>query len=88
MRNLRLKDKFDAVLITGRSFTYMTTNDDVMQTFKSIHKNLRNDGIVIFDNFSAKAIFENFRNHFTQYAKYKNRNYKRVSKTSTHYLQL
>jgi len=51
MRNIKLKDKFDAILITGRSFTYLTTNDDVMKTLKSIHKRLKKNGFLIFDNF-------------------------------------
>ena len=82
MRDLKLKNNFDAILITGRSFTYMTTNEEVIQTFKSIHKILRNNGILVFDNFNAKSIFGNFRKQFIQFARYKNRKYKRVSETS------
>src|SRR3989338_6818460 len=37
MRNIKLKIKFDAILITGRSFTYMTTNKDIINTLKSIY---------------------------------------------------
>jgi len=79
MRKLKLKDKFDAILITGRSFTYLTTNDDVMNTLKSIHKTLKKNGVLIFDNFNAEEIIEMKKKRFVQESKYKNKKYKRVS---------
>ena len=82
MRNLKLKDKFDAILITGRSFTYMTTNEDVMSALKSINKHLKKKGFLIFDNFDAEIIFGNFKRNFVQTAKYKGKEYKRVSKNN------
>jgi ubiquinone/menaquinone biosynthesis C-methylase UbiE len=82
MRNLKVKDKFDAILITGRSFTYMTTNDDVMNTLKSIHRCLKKNGFLIFDNFDAEVIFGNFKGNFVQTAKYNEKEYKRVSKNN------
>ena len=82
MRNLKVNDKFDAVLVTGRSFTYLTQNKDVISTLKSIHRCLKQGGILIFDNFDAERIFENFKERFIQSAKYKNMSYKRVSKSS------
>ena len=54
----KLKDRFDAILITVRSFTYLTTNDDVTDTLKSINKILKKNGVLIFDNFNAEKIIE------------------------------
>jgi len=82
MRNFKTKGKFDAILITGRSFTYMTKNEDVMNTLKSIRKHLNKDGFLIFDNFDAESIFGNFKGNFVQTAKYQGKEYKRVSKSN------
>jgi len=79
MRKIRLNEKFDAVLITGRSFTYMTTNKDVINALKSINKSLKSKGILLFDNFNAEVIFRKFKKKFVNTAKYNGRNYKRVS---------
>ena len=53
MRNLKLKKKFDSIVVTGRSFTYLTTNEDVINTLNSFNSILKKDGILIFDNFNA-----------------------------------
>jgi SAM-dependent methyltransferase len=61
MRRFSVRRKADAVLIAGRSFTYMTTNQDVLAALKSIHKALKPGGILIFDNFDAARIFTSFK---------------------------
>ncbi len=61
MRACCVNQAFDAVIISGRSFTYMTTNDEVLNALKSIHSCLKPDGILIFDNFNAETIFLNFK---------------------------
>ncbi len=53
--------KFDAVVIGGRSFAYMTTNADVRCALACIRKALKPGGLLAFDNFDAKAIFGNFK---------------------------
>ncbi|WP_035671004.1 class I SAM-dependent methyltransferase [Flavobacterium sp. 83] len=53
MRQFELEKPVDSILITGRSTSYLITNDDVNSTFDSIHKNLNQDGIVIFDFIDA-----------------------------------
>ena len=59
MRNLRLNDKYDAVVILGRSFTYMTTNQDARQALNSIYSVLNDKGVLIFDNFNAQNTINN-----------------------------
>lgn len=80
MRKLKLKDKFDAILIAGRSFTYLTTNEDVMNALKSINKTLKKNGVLIFNNFNAEVIFQDFKKPIIQYAKCKDTKYKRITK--------
>jgi SAM-dependent methyltransferase len=53
MRQFELEKLVDSILITGRSTSYLITNDDINSTFDSIHKNLNKDGIVIFDFIDA-----------------------------------
>lgn len=53
MRDFKLDKTFDSILITGRSTSYLITNDDVNRTFDSIYKNLNESGILIFDFIDA-----------------------------------
>ncbi|MFV8465087.1 class I SAM-dependent DNA methyltransferase [Flavobacterium sp. LB1P62] len=53
MRQFELEKPIDSILITGRSTSYLTTNEDVISTFESIYKNLTEDGILIFDFIDA-----------------------------------
>lgn len=82
MRDFRLDQAFDAVIISGRSFTYMTTNDDVLNALNSIHRCLKSDGIFIFDNFNAETIFLNFKPEATLTIEQGKNRYKRISNSS------
>ena len=53
MRNFKLDKPFDSILITGRSTSYLISNDDVNRTFESVHKNLASNGVIIFDFIDA-----------------------------------
>ena len=83
MRQLNFENEFDAVIIAGRSFTYMTKNDDVDKALKTIYQSLKENGKLIFDNFDAGKIFGNFnREEIIFETEFENRKYKRVSKNS------
>lgn len=82
MRKLNLKEKFDAVLITGRSFTHMTKNSDVMAALNSISKILRVHGILIFDNFNANVIFGDFQKISNLPVNFQGKKYERISNNS------
>ncbi len=82
MRNLELEEKFDAVLVTGRTFTHMTTNHDVMFALNSINEVLKFEGYLIFDNFDASVIFTDFRETSQHKSRYEDRKYLRKSETS------
>jgi predicted TPR repeat methyltransferase len=53
MRRFSLRKKMDAVLVPGRTFSYMTTNQDMLAALSAIHKALKRKGILIFDSFEA-----------------------------------
>jgi SAM-dependent methyltransferase len=53
MRNFNLQKKSDACIITGRTISYLLTNDDVVDAFTSIYKNLKSQGIICFDCINA-----------------------------------
>jgi SAM-dependent methyltransferase len=48
MRDFNLEKKVDAIIITGRSTSYLTTNEDVNETFASLFNNITEDGIIVF----------------------------------------
>ncbi len=53
MRNFDLQTKLNAAIITGRTISYLITNNDVVDCFKSINKSLTEKGIVCFDCIDA-----------------------------------
>lgn len=79
MRNLKLRKKFDAVLITGKSFTHLVTNDDVRNTLNSVYKILKRGGIFIFDNYNAEKIIGLKRKRFEHEVESNDKRYRRVS---------
>ena len=82
MRALELDDNFEAVIVTGRTFTHMTTNHDVMFALNSIHEVLEHEGWLLFDNFNAYEIFTGFKEESEHKATYEGRKYFRKSNTS------
>jgi len=82
MRKFSFTRKFDAVLITGRSFTYMTDNPDVLSALQSVHAALRPRGLLIFENFDAAAIFTDFSRRLTQKVRYGGKRFVRYSEKS------
>jgi len=53
MRNFVLDNPVDAIIITGRSTSYLTNNEDVIDTFESVYGNLNQNGVLIFDFIDA-----------------------------------
>ncbi|WP_419211410.1 class I SAM-dependent DNA methyltransferase [Maribacter sp. X9] len=53
MRCLNFEKQFDAVLITGRSTSYLMNDSDLQQTFTSVQKSLTTGGIFVFDTINA-----------------------------------
>lgn len=78
MRNLSFDQKFDSILITGRSLAYVTENKGVIDTLRGIHRLLEDKGIFVFGVFEANGIFDNFGN-FEQDIQHNNKRIRRVS---------
>lgn len=49
MRSFKLREKFDAVIITYRTFQHMYSVDDQIKALKNIKKHLKPNGLLIFD---------------------------------------
>ncbi|MBN2013148.1 class I SAM-dependent methyltransferase [candidate division KSB1 bacterium] len=79
MCDLQFDEKFDAIIIPGRSFCYMTTNDDMLCAFASIQRTSKQGGIFVFDNFKADAIFADFKQDMQHCVAYQTRRYIRDS---------
>jgi SAM-dependent methyltransferase len=54
MREITLPSKFNGVIITARSISYILSNVDVMATFRSIKNVLKDGGVLIFDFIDAR----------------------------------
>jgi len=55
MREMCLRDSFDALLCFGRVFGYMLNNEDANRAIKSFNSVLREGGILILDSFDAES---------------------------------
>jgi SAM-dependent methyltransferase len=55
-RNLELGGTFDAALMMFNVLGYMTTNDDLMATLRSVRRHLSEDGLFIFDIWYGPAL--------------------------------
>ena len=85
MRNFKLNNPVDAILITGRSTSYLITNDDINKTFEALYRNLTNNGIIIFDFIDANRFIPFTKENpiITHEAEYENVNYIRESHWDT-----
>lgn len=54
--SIRLNKKFDAIISLFHVMSYQTTNSDLQNTFKTVHKHLKNNGIFIFDSWYGPGV--------------------------------
>jgi SAM-dependent methyltransferase len=85
MREFQLDKSVDSILITGRSTSYLITNDDVNRTFASIYKNLNTNGVLIFDFIDANRFIPFTKENpvIIHKAEFENVNYSRESHWDT-----
>lgn len=57
IRSLHLNRKFEAVISLFHVMSYMTTNNDIDNVFKSANTHLKNNGLFIFDFWYSPAVF-------------------------------
>jgi trans-aconitate methyltransferase len=85
MRHFELETPVDAIIITGRSTSYLINNEDITDTFESVSKNLSSNGIFIFDIIDANRYIPHIRENKTiiHEASYEGVNYLRESQWET-----
>ncbi len=79
MRNFTLLHPVDAGIITGRTISYLLSNQDVTNTFTAIHKNLNPNSILCFDCIDARLFIPTINplKKIVHTAVYKNKKYQR-----------
>ncbi|MHC5036083.1 MAG: class I SAM-dependent DNA methyltransferase [Planctomycetota bacterium] len=79
MRRLNLRKRFDAILISGKSFAHLTKNEDVLSTLSAVTHHLREKGYLLFDNYDASVkVFTKSKRKIQEQAKFEERAYKRI----------
>jgi len=78
MRNVSFDQPFDAILITGRSISYVIENKGIIDTLTGVHQSLNDDGVFVFGVFEASQIFDNF-DDFEQNIEHNNKKIRRIS---------
>jgi len=61
MTNFSLKKKTESIIITGRTSSYLLSNKDISKFLKSIHHNLKPDGLLCFDFIDANRFFKEIK---------------------------
>ena len=81
MRNFQLEKLEQSMLITARSLSYITANEDVMSTFKAIANNLETGGILAFDIIDAVRFIPEMQRegNIVHFADYEGVSYRRDS---------
>jgi SAM-dependent methyltransferase len=81
MRSFHLPEKTDAAIITGRTISYLLSNQDVYNALMSIHNNLTASGIICFDFIDANAFIPQLRagKKIIHKASFNGKNYQRES---------
>jgi SAM-dependent methyltransferase len=88
MRDFDLEEAVDAIILTGRTTSYLISNEDVYETFASLYKNSNKNGIIIFDFIDANRFIPFIKeNRFiTHKAEYEGIAYLRESVWETTFL--
>ena len=85
MRDFNLNKKVDTIIITGRSTSYLVSNEDINETFSCLFNNTNKGGIIIFDFIDANRFipFINENQQIIHEAKHEGISYLRESKWET-----
>ena len=62
MRSFQLLQKKQACIIAGRTISYLMTDQDVIDSFSTINKNLQSKGVICFDNINAAKFIPFIKN--------------------------
>lgn len=85
MRNFNLDKKIDSIIITGRTTSYLITNQDFSTALKSVFSNLNDNGVLIFDFIDANRFIPFTKKNpiIIHQATYQGTNYLRESSWKT-----
>lgn len=88
MRNFKLVEPVESIMITGRTSSYLLNNDALHAALQSIYKNLKQDGLLCFDFIDANRFFKSIKGGKKIYheACFNNRCYYRESYMKTNRL--
>jgi SAM-dependent methyltransferase len=64
VRNLKIKESFDAIVFLGKGSVYLNCNDDVLNALISLKRAIRH-GLIIIDGFNADVIIPNFKKNIS-----------------------
>jgi len=72
MRDLRFRSAFDAVICLCTSFSYNTTNEDVVAALRGIRRALRSGGVLVIDVFNPISLIQTrgFLSHIKDQGRY------------------
>ncbi|MDQ3020510.1 MAG: class I SAM-dependent methyltransferase [Bacteroidota bacterium] len=56
IKNIKLNEKFDIVMLLFHVMSYQTKNEDIKQTLKTVKEHIKPDGIFIFDFWYGPAV--------------------------------
>lgn len=56
VRNLKLSEKFDAIISIFHVMSYQTTNNDLKAAFSTVKRHLNENGVFIFDGWYGPAV--------------------------------
>ncbi|PQJ77589.1 class I SAM-dependent DNA methyltransferase [Polaribacter glomeratus] len=81
MTSFLLKNKTESILITGRTSSYLLSNKDISGCLKSIHQNLKPDGLLCFDFIDANRFFKEIKGgkEVKHTASFHQKKYERIS---------
>jgi SAM-dependent methyltransferase len=81
MRNFALPNKTSAAIITGRTISYLLSNQDVWDALKAINNNLLPGGIICFDFINAHTFIPSIQENkkIVHQAAFKGKQYQRDS---------
>lgn len=81
MRQFALDQKTESCIITGRTISYLLSNEDVLKTFHSINRSLEMGGIVVFDFIDALQFIPRIKDgeEIIHTAAYQQKKYQRKS---------
>ncbi|MGA1821816.1 MAG: class I SAM-dependent DNA methyltransferase [Thermoplasmatota archaeon] len=81
MRYIRSDEKYQAVLITGRTFIHLTKDEDVHRALDSIRTVIEPEGYLIFDCINSEYMEENFKTEMVSETDAGVRRYRRESRS-------